>query len=219
MLPPSHVKQTYGAIGVDWSKRCEALQRCPGGEISAASYAICTRRQRDSVVAVILKRSCAGLASKGRGRQASTCTYLVPQRRLDLLRSVAARRPFIGRRPLRQKVFEKLCLAPKGFALAVADALDQTNEAFPTSARPPEDVNDIAVHRWPPAWCPIPCTEAYGVSHSHSMSSQDTRSVTNTTLNLPLPLMPLKGPVPPSNVTVPAPPFGVAFESHRANNL
>lgn len=41
-----------------------------------------------------------------------------------------------------------------------------------------------------------------GVSQSHSMSSQKTRSVTPTKLNLPLPLMPANGPVPPSSVTL-----------------
>jgi hypothetical protein len=38
-------------------------------------------------------------------------------------------------------------------------------------------------------------------------------------LNLPLPLMPAKGPVPPSRVTTPVPPCGLALESQRAKSL
>ena len=51
------------------------------------------------------------------------------------------------------------------------------------------------------------------------MSSQFTTGVTPTKLNLPFPLIPLNGPVPPRSVTVPALPVGVAFDSQRANSL
>jgi len=51
------------------------------------------------------------------------------------------------------------------------------------------------------------------------MSSQFKTGVTPTTVNLPLPLMPVKGPVLPSRVTTPALPVAVAFESQRAKNL
>src|SRR3954466_6097364 len=58
-----------------------------------------------------------------------------------------------------------------------------------------------------------------GVSQSHSISSQDTRSVTPTKLNFPLPFMPVNGPVPPRRVTVPVAPLSLFFPSQRANNL
>jgi hypothetical protein len=59
----------------------------------------------------------------------------------------------------------------------------------------------------------------YGVSQSHSMSSQFTTGLTPTTLHLPLPLMPENGPVPPSSVTLPDEPLSFIFQSHRAKSL
>src|SRR5262249_24329357 len=119
--------------------------------------------------------------------------------RLTFLRSAPARGFLFAPRALRQEVFEKLCCAPEALPLTVADKLDETNQFVPAFAGTRVDGNDMAAHRR----VPVVPAEIYGVSHSHSMSSQQTRSVTQTTLNLPLPLMPLKGPVPPSSATVP----------------